>query len=116
MTSLIDLDGNYGQLWNVFGSALCITKSSFRKEKYSPAPQAATSPSRSGRVREVVIKKKLLSFGYFPKEAGSVIESPCPYVCMYVCMSVIKVVIVNNGQSIRFLSFFTQQKSGLVWF
>ena len=33
--------------------------------------------------------------------AGSVIESACPYVCM----SVIKVVIVNDGQSIRFFVF-----------
>ena len=33
--------------------------------------------------------------------AGSVIESPCTYVCMYACLSVIKVVIVDNGQSFR---------------
>ena len=32
--------------------------------------------------------------------ARSVIESPCPCVCIFV----IKVVIANNGQSIRFLS------------
>ena len=33
--------------------------------------------------------------------AGSVIESPCPSVCLYVT----KVVIVDNGQSIRFFVF-----------
>ena len=33
--------------------------------------------------------------------AGSVIESPCPYVCV----SVIKVVIVDNGQSISCFVF-----------
>ena len=41
--------------------------------------------------------------------AGSVIELPCPYVCMCVCMSVI---IVNNGQSIRFFVFLYQIEWG----
>ena len=32
---------------------------------------------------------------------NSVIESPCPSVCMCLCMCVTKVVIVDNGKSIK---------------
>ena len=45
--------------------------------------------------------------------AGWVIELPCPSVCMCVCMCVTKVVIVDNGQSIRFLSFFIKRSKVL---
>ena len=50
-----------------------------------------------------------LFFSSSPTRAGSVIESPCPFVCM----CVIKVVIVYNGKSIRFFGLSSSNRVGM---
>ena len=51
--------------------------------------------------------KSIVIFTNSALRAGSVIESPCPFVCV---SSITKIVIVNNGQRVEFFVFLPKRE------